>query len=100
MRVKYYEGEAETYVLPLSFGPEEDEQRLHEENPRAIIAYLRIGGTRGILYDGVHNREFMNDILTVIFRRQTLHGMEGQLTASRGSFLKNWYPPGSRHMIL
>ena len=101
IRVKYSEGPAETYSLPLSFllyrigGVEEeisatdagsDSDRLRvkaekilEESSHAVVARLFVDNEEGILYDSLYNKWSRDRIFEMIRRRRKLKGLEGEL---------------------
>ena len=85
--VRYAEGSNETYLLPLSFLPDEEAQSF-EKPPHATIAVLKTRAGQGVLYDAAHNEQFRRNLLTLLMRKQTLRGKYGELVAYAGKELK------------
>jgi maltose alpha-D-glucosyltransferase/alpha-amylase len=83
VRVEYTEGEPETYVLPLAFlppGTAEGKAR----SPFAVIASVKTaGGQEGKLVDAAEESEASRGLLDAILRRERLHGLFGEVVASK-----------------
>ncbi|MFC2009666.1 maltose alpha-D-glucosyltransferase [Chloroflexota bacterium] len=84
-RIEYIEGEAEMYLVPLTFVPGEQQENLMEESSQFVIAYLELigkaEGTGGLLYDAMADRNFCDTLLKSISRRRRFNGDVGELLA-------------------
>lgn len=85
-RIDYTEGEAETYLLPVTFASGERARQVRGESPQAVVARLKLagegGGSEGIIYDALIERDFCNVLLEAIARRHHFKGKDGEVTAS------------------
>jgi maltose alpha-D-glucosyltransferase / alpha-amylase len=83
VRVDYNEGDAETYVLPLSFASGARAGQLLQDLPHAVIARVQIGGSgaEGVLYDPLVEPGFCMALLDLISGRDRLKGAAGELLA-------------------
>ncbi|HET6370770.1 MAG TPA: maltose alpha-D-glucosyltransferase, partial [Nitrospiria bacterium] len=88
LEVQYTEGIPEVYCLPLSFADDEKMRKVLEEFPQGVVARLKTAGKEGILYDGVFDREFRDNLLWMISKRQKIRGRRGDLTAYPGKEMK------------
>ncbi|HWQ55365.1 MAG TPA: maltose alpha-D-glucosyltransferase [Bryobacteraceae bacterium] len=83
IRVEYIDGDGENYVLTLSVARDERAEQVIRENPQYIMARLwGPDGSKGVLYSGVRNREFCEELLGAITRRRRFQGEAGELVAS------------------
>ncbi len=90
LKVLYTEGLSDIYLLPISFASGDEARRIIEEKPHIIVSRLRSGTGEGIIYESIHNEEFRKNLLMMIARKHTVRGLNGQLTAYPGRFLKNF----------
>jgi maltose alpha-D-glucosyltransferase/alpha-amylase len=82
LRVEYSQGEPENYVVPLSIARGEAATVL-EEKPQVVMARLEgPDGARGVLYSGLRNPAFCNELVGVIARRRRFPGEHGELTGA------------------
>src|SRR5712692_6915545 len=83
MQVNYVEGEAETYVLPVTFGSEDRAAQLQADSPWAVIARLnhKDAGQSGFLYDALYEKSFCNYLLQSISRNRRFAGASGEMVA-------------------
>jgi maltose alpha-D-glucosyltransferase/alpha-amylase len=89
VRVHYTQGGDETYVLPLAYAAGEQAERVRREQPRAIVARMRLGtgaesgGLReeGLIYDAIGDRTFAEGLLHAIAERKRFRGGDGRLLA-------------------
>lgn len=127
IKVKYSEGPAEIYSLPLSFllhkrgGAEEEitvegtavrldydwlgvkAERIFEESSEAVVARLFVDGSEGILFDSLYDQGFRSRIFEMIGRRKKVKGVSGELYFYAGKIFRQLLgetgtPPGSRVM--
>jgi maltose alpha-D-glucosyltransferase / alpha-amylase len=70
--VEYIGGSPETYLLPLAFATTDRAFELRQSAPQALIAQLRVkdeaGEIEGILYDAVHEPDFLKSLLAAVAR--------------------------------
>ena len=86
VRMDYSEGEAETYLLPVTFAWEERAVQVLGELPQAVIACLKLGhkGSErdGVIYDALVEQGFRNALLKAVARRRRFRGEKGELVTS------------------
>jgi maltose alpha-D-glucosyltransferase/alpha-amylase len=84
LRVDYFEGEAETYMLPLAFATGERADQVLSEFPQAVVARLQVEGEAegGLLFDALWDKAFCETLLEAIGRRRRFKGAAGEVTAS------------------
>jgi maltose alpha-D-glucosyltransferase/alpha-amylase len=76
IRVEFTDGDPDFYTLALSVGTE-------VEQTEFILARLqRPDGATAVLYNGLRNRAFCDEILAAILRRRRYAGEQGELLAS------------------
>jgi maltose alpha-D-glucosyltransferase/alpha-amylase len=85
--VRYTEGSNETYLLPLSFLRKEEAHALNK-SPQAIIAVLKTKAGEGILYDAAYHDQFRKNLLTLVTRKFSVKGNQGELVAYAGKGLQ------------
>jgi len=83
LKVHYFEGEPETYMLPLAFATGERAEHLLSEFPQAAVVRLQVEGEAegGLLFDALWDGAFCDALLQAIARRQRFKGAAGQVTA-------------------
>ena len=98
LKVEYVEAEPETYVLPLSFANEERSDQLLEASPQAAIAWVEVAKTGGneLMYDALWDKDFCQDLLKAMARRQRFRGEVGELTASSTRALRQLRGPADK----
>jgi maltose alpha-D-glucosyltransferase/alpha-amylase len=84
MQVSYREGEAETYVLPLTTAPADYVAMLVEQYPQAVVIHLTPHNQDSdwLLYDALFDKEFCKGLLQAIARGRRFKGLAGELLAS------------------
>jgi maltose alpha-D-glucosyltransferase/alpha-amylase len=85
IRVDYTEGDAETYVLPVTYAAGEEAERVLRDNPQAVIlrVHIRESGEDGVVYDAFVDQGFGEGLLEAIVRRRRRKGIGGELFATR-----------------
>ncbi len=83
IRVEFEEGEAETYLLPLTGETGGRVAEVEAEYPHWIVARFTLldSGERGILYDAMAEKGFCSSFLHTIATRKTVRGRRGILSA-------------------
>jgi maltose alpha-D-glucosyltransferase/alpha-amylase len=83
LKVHYFEGEPETYVLPLAFATGERADSVLSEFPQAAVVRLQTEGEAegGLLFDALWEEAFCEALLEAIARRQRFKGAAGEVTA-------------------
>ena len=83
--VEYIGGTPETYLLPLAFASGDRAFELRQSAPQALIAQLKIkdeaGESEGILYDAVHEPDFLKSLLTAVARGRRYKDAGAELLA-------------------
>jgi maltose alpha-D-glucosyltransferase/alpha-amylase len=107
LKVDYFEGEAELYILPLAFAVGELAERLLQFHPERVVADLiiRQSGVAGVVYDATGEASFGQALLEMITRKRKarLNGAElagiaaGPLTRSRNGRVQELVPNLSRY---
>ncbi|MGE0540764.1 MAG: maltose alpha-D-glucosyltransferase [Dehalococcoidia bacterium] len=94
--VEYLEGDAEAYVLPLTFAPGEKGDQVRYHVPHAIVARLEFenGKEPGLLHDAMADRDFARALLDVIAGRRRVKGGGGDLRPSTTRWLRRVYTRG------
>ncbi len=82
LEVQYTEGLPELYLLPVAFAAAEKAKEILESFQPGVIAHLKVGDTEGILYDGVYNGEFRQQLLRMMAKKQKRCGKLGELVAN------------------
>jgi maltose alpha-D-glucosyltransferase/alpha-amylase len=83
LKVHYFEGEPETYVLPLAFATGEWAEQVLSEFPQAAVVRIQVEGKAegGLLFDALWDEAFCDTLLKAIARRQRFKGMTGEVVA-------------------
>jgi maltose alpha-D-glucosyltransferase/alpha-amylase len=85
-RIEYSEGEAETYLLPITFALEERASQVIDKLPQAVVAHLKLKGKdadgEGIIYDALAEQDFHKALLNAMTRRRRFRGEKGEIVAS------------------
>ncbi|MGM0645701.1 MAG: maltose alpha-D-glucosyltransferase [Thermodesulfobacteriota bacterium] len=92
LRVDYTEGGSERYLLPLSFTQHAKAEALLEDHPQAIIAYLELQDSSGVVYDGLFSSSFRTVLLEMIQGQRKKVGHGGEVHGIRGKRLKTLIP--------
>ena len=88
LRVDYFEGEAETYVLPLAFAAGGRADQVLREFPQAAVVRLEVEGEEGLLFDALWDEGFCGTLLQAIARRRRFDGTAGELAAGSTRVLR------------
>jgi len=88
LRVDYFEGEAETYVLPLTFAKGGRADQVLSEFPQAAVVRLEVEGEEGLLFDALWDEGFCGALLQAIARRRRFDGTAGELAAGSTKVLR------------
>ena len=89
IQVNYRSGPPQTYVLPLSFAPGGQADRIREQTLQGVVARLRAGSEQGVLYDASWDESFARALLDVISDGRTLDSSTGQVSAWPTESLEN-----------
>jgi len=81
--VEYKEGESETYILPIGYTSGKEANDILYEFPQALILQLhwKQTGERGILFDGLVQKQVCEAIFETIAHRRHIRTKEGELLA-------------------
>lgn len=89
IEVHFTEGSSERYLLPVSFAADQESLIIEREFPHAVIARLRVGGTHGILFDGVYHEEFRKALLKTVAGKKKITGKNGTIVTYPGKRFKS-----------
>ena len=81
VETRYYDGEPETYVLPVAVVAGKTADRIREDTPHAVIARLDYGKTASYLCDALYVTRFQNALLQLMRRKRRLRGQHGDLVS-------------------
>jgi len=84
VQVEYSEGDAETYILPLTYAAGAEAERVRAERPRAVVAEVRPTGgfaPPGVLFDALGEPAFSLTLLEALLRRRRFRRHAGELAA-------------------
>jgi maltose alpha-D-glucosyltransferase/alpha-amylase len=92
VRAEFTTGDAETYLLPIGCGSEEQVADIHRKHPEAFIAEVRASdGNQAFLYNATCNPEFSTILLDSFARRRRFAGRHGSVTSLRNrEFRRLW----------
>lgn len=83
VQVKFSEGDAEFYVLPLSVAVDQQADQIIRGMPSSVVAGLKgKDGRLGIFYSADVDSQFCNYLLKAIARRRRFKGEIGELVAT------------------
>lgn len=84
VNVEYTEGDAEVYVLPLTFVTGDRAEQLLQYLAHTVLARLRIedAAIEGVLYDPIVEQDFCTILLNAIKTRRRMRAPNGEVTAS------------------
>ncbi len=84
VNVEYTEGDAEVYVLPLTFVTGDRAEQLLQYLAHTVLARLRIedAAIEGVLYDPIVDQDFCTILLNAIKTRRRMRAPNGEVTAS------------------
>jgi maltose alpha-D-glucosyltransferase/alpha-amylase len=90
VHVEYTEGDAEDYVLPVTFAPGEQGEGVLYHVPHAVIARVEFpdGREPGLLHDAMADPDFGRALLGVITGRRRIKGEDGDLRPSTTRLLR------------
>ncbi len=96
VQVSYTEGDAETYLIPLTWLSHEHFEALTDRHPLATLSSLALGDVEGVLCDAIYFEEFRTLMFGLMSNRAKLHGTNGShLVGLRGGGVTNNSPPSS-----
>ncbi len=86
VRIEYFEGEPETYLIPITFALEERAVQVLDDLPQAVISRLKLGRKgserEGVIYDALIEQGFRDALLKAMARRRRFRGGKGELVTS------------------
>ncbi|HXG36135.1 MAG TPA: maltose alpha-D-glucosyltransferase, partial [Dehalococcoidia bacterium] len=83
VRVDYFEGESETYALPLGLVTGDQATSLATEAPQTLLAWVQLDneGKEGALFDATWDRSFALGLLEAMAKRRNFKSASGELRA-------------------
>jgi maltose alpha-D-glucosyltransferase/alpha-amylase len=96
LRVDYFEGEPETYALPLTFAVGGRGDRVLSEFPQAAVVRLRMerDDEEGLVFDALWEETFCETLLGAIAGHRRFKGAEGEITAWSTRVFRRTRGPG------
>ena len=100
LKVHYFQGEPETYLLPLAFATGERADHVLSEFPRAAVVRLQVEGEAegGLLFDALWDGAFCEALLQAITRRQRFKGAAGEVIAQSTRVLRQMRGPADEFL--
>ncbi|MGA3172084.1 MAG: maltose alpha-D-glucosyltransferase [Chthoniobacteraceae bacterium] len=100
----YFDGGAETYLLPLQIASGPAAAAIERDAPRGIIARFLTEKTDqaaagAILFDAVHDERFREAIFELMARRKSQRAVCGTVSGYPGSLLAADVPPGASRVL-
>ena len=96
LQVDYTEGDAETYLIPMSWLSNDQFQSVADRHPLSVITTLTLGENEGVLCDAIYFEEFRTLLFGLISDRAKLQGTGGShLLGLQGSGVTKTSPPRS-----
>lgn len=93
--VSFADERTEHYVVPLALALREAAELLQEDYPGVVIAEVKLGDARGVLYDAVYSESFREALLGFMSGKRKLKGGAGELSVSRGQQLRRLHEEGA-----
>ena len=81
LEVNYNEGLPEMYSLPVALAFGDEERKIRDENPKAVIMPVLVGGKKGVLYDAVYSDEFRSVLYALMTQKRKMRVGDGDLNA-------------------
>lgn len=100
IRVQYHNGAPETYVLPLTFVPGGDAEKLLDVDPAGALLRLNTASGGGVVYDAARDGHFACALLDLIAGEQTLGMDAGEIDGIRTSRFRPPHPDRLRYVDL
>lgn len=88
LRVDYYEGLPELYLLPVIFIFGQKAQIVRQNSPRSIVTSLTIKGRQALLVDATNVEEFQFLLRKLINSRHKLKSLQGAVSGISSKFLR------------
>jgi maltose alpha-D-glucosyltransferase / alpha-amylase len=82
------EGYKDIYVMPVSMAVNNYASEVRARIPESVIAPILIGEEEGVLYDGVFDNYFQDELFSLIRKRGKLKGFHGEIEGSSGRRLR------------
>ncbi len=79
LEISYNEGLPEMYALPVTLAIGDQEKIVRDKHPKSVIAPVKIGTKKGVLYDAAYNEEFCNTLFRIISQKKKLKIGDGDL---------------------
>ena len=79
----------ETYVLPVSLALRDEAEQIAGDSPRAVIAWVKLGDSSGLIYDAGYDAGFRDELLHLLLTRKKIKGKVGEIQLTRGRGLRS-----------
>ena len=83
VEVVYVGTKRETYLLPISFAQGPHAHEISQKEPQSIICDAQLADAEGVIYDGVYNEQFRDDLLGIMTARRGLRSHHEKLVNIR-----------------
>ncbi len=84
VKIEYFEGDPETYVLPLTFDSGDKAHHIQHAFPYAVVSDIKVRTRErdedALLYDALFDKELCKALLDAVAARRRFKGREGDLT--------------------
>ncbi|HZH73411.1 MAG TPA: putative maltokinase, partial [Mariniphaga sp.] len=87
IEIIYIEGRYEQYIIPLSVTTGDDISDKRHKYPEALIAFVEIDGTEGLIIDGAYDRKVRDLLFRLIFQKGKLRHKRGAIVGIPGKKL-------------
>ncbi|NBF38996.1 MAG: maltose alpha-D-glucosyltransferase [Spirochaetes bacterium] len=80
---------SESYVLPVSLALRDEAEQVAGDAPRAVIAWVKLGESSGVIYDAGYDAGFRDELLHLLLTRKKIKGRAGEIQLNRGRGLRS-----------
>ena len=87
--IAFADEESESYVLPVSLALRDEAEQVAGDAPRAVIAWVKLGDSSGVIYDAGYDAGFRDELLHLLLTRKKIKGRAGEIQLNRGRGLRS-----------
>ncbi len=85
LQIDYTDGAPDTYALPVQVATGKAAHAITRNSPQAVMAHL--GSADAVLYDGIWDNKFREQLFTLMAKGSRLRGKNGELVGVTGNVL-------------